>query len=142
MADILDGIEARHILFLQEERGVALALGEDRNQHVRPRHFLTTGRLDMDDRAVNNALKAGRRRSLGDGFGGDRRELGIEILGDALTQPVDVDIAGTHHGGGVAIFYESGQQVFQRRIFMAALIGLFESAVKCDLQILREGRHC
>jgi hypothetical protein len=96
----------------------------------------------MDHRTVNDALKAWGRRGLGDGLGGDRREFGIEILRDALTQPVNVDIAGTHDSGGVAIFDESGKEVLQRRIFMAALVGLFESAVKCDLQILREGRHC
>jgi hypothetical protein len=40
VADVLDGIEARHLLLLQEERGVAFALGKDRNEHVGAGHLL------------------------------------------------------------------------------------------------------
>src|SRR5476649_168247 len=34
VADIIDGVVTRHVLFLQEIGGVALALGKDRHQHV------------------------------------------------------------------------------------------------------------
>ena len=35
VADIVDRVEPRHVLLLQEERGMALALGKDGDQHVR-----------------------------------------------------------------------------------------------------------
>src|SRR5215218_318350 len=47
MADVIDGIVARHVLLLQEIGGMAFALGEDRDQHVGAGHFLATGRLHM-----------------------------------------------------------------------------------------------
>ena len=36
----MHGVEARHLLLLQEEGGVALALGEHRDQHVGAGHLL------------------------------------------------------------------------------------------------------
>ena len=39
VADIVDRVEARHVLFLQEEGRVALPLGEDGDQHIGPRHL-------------------------------------------------------------------------------------------------------
>ncbi len=40
VADIVDRVEPGHVLLLQEEGGVALALGEDGDQHVGPGHLL------------------------------------------------------------------------------------------------------
>src|SRR6266849_4213434 len=47
--DVVDGIEARHVLLLQEIDGVALALGEHGDEHVGARHLLAAGGLDVDD---------------------------------------------------------------------------------------------
>src|SRR3546814_3689353 len=41
--------------------GMALALGEDRHQHVGAGHFLAARRLDMEQRALHGALEAERR---------------------------------------------------------------------------------
>src|SRR5690606_5679245 len=59
VADVIDGVVARHVLLLQEIGGMALALGEDRHQHVGARHFLAARRLHMDHRALNDALEPG-----------------------------------------------------------------------------------
>ena len=40
MADVVDRVVAGHVLLLQEIGGVALALGENRHQHVGAGHFL------------------------------------------------------------------------------------------------------
>ncbi len=40
VADVIDGVVTRHVLLLQEICGMALALGKDGHQHVRPRHLL------------------------------------------------------------------------------------------------------
>jgi hypothetical protein len=39
---------------------MALALGEDGDEHVGARHLLAARGLDMDDRALDNALETGR----------------------------------------------------------------------------------
>ena len=46
VADVVDGVEPGHALVLEERHGVAVALGEQRHQHVGAGHFLcgpTTG---------------------------------------------------------------------------------------------------
>ena len=40
VADVVDGVVTRHVLLLQEVRRVALAFGEDRDQHVGAGHLL------------------------------------------------------------------------------------------------------
>ncbi len=64
VADIVDRIEAGHVLLLQEEGGVALPLGEDGNEHVGPRHLLPSRGLHMRHGAVDHALEACRRLGI------------------------------------------------------------------------------
>jgi hypothetical protein len=42
VTDVVDRIKAGHVLLLQEEGGVALALGEDGDEHVRAGHLLAS----------------------------------------------------------------------------------------------------
>ena len=39
VTDVIDGVVARHVLLLQEIRGMALALGEDGDQHIGAGHL-------------------------------------------------------------------------------------------------------
>src|SRR6185369_9102061 len=48
VADVIDRVEPRHALVLEERHGVAVALGEQGHQHVGARYFLATGRLHVD----------------------------------------------------------------------------------------------
>ena len=133
VTDVLDGIEARHVLLLQEERCMAFALCEDRDQHVGAGDFFAARRLNVDHGAMDHALKARRRRGFRHRLGRDRRKLAVQIFRDACAQPIDIDIAGPHHSGCVTIFDQGGEQMLQRRIFMAALVGMLERTMKGDL---------
>ena len=42
VADVIDRVVARHVLLLQEIGGMALALGENRNEYVRARYLFAT----------------------------------------------------------------------------------------------------
>ena len=141
MADVLDGVEARHLLLLQEIGRVALALGEDGDEHVGAGHLLATGRLHVHHGAMDDALEARRRLRLGALFGDESGEIVVEIVGDARTQRLKVDGTGAHDRGGVAIVEKSKQQVFERRIFVAALVGGFQGAMQRAFQALRERRQ-
>src|ERR1700686_2204845 len=59
VADVIDRVVAGHVLLLQEIGGVALALGEDRDQHIGAGHFLAARGLHVNDRALDDALEAG-----------------------------------------------------------------------------------
>jgi hypothetical protein len=96
----------------------------------------------VDDGPVNDALETGRGRGFGDRLSRNRRKLGVQIFCDPRAKAVDIDVASSHDRRSVPVFYESGKQVLQRRILMVSLVGLLERAMKGDLQILREGRHC
>ena len=63
VADVVDRVEAGHVLLLQEEGGMALALGEDGDQHVGAGHLLAAGGLHMRPR--RDGSRAGSRRSAG-----------------------------------------------------------------------------
>src|SRR6185437_3243060 len=82
MADVGHCIEAAHVLLLQEIDGVALAFGEEGNQHVRAGDLVAAGRLDVEDRALDHALEAAGRSGVRRAVGNQGAELVVEILLD------------------------------------------------------------
>ena len=80
VADVLHGVEARHLLLLQEEGGVALTLGEDRHQHVGAGHLLAARGLHVHDGAMDHALEAGGGLRLGRALDEQGRELVVEDI--------------------------------------------------------------
>ncbi len=141
VADVLHGVEARHLLLLQEEGGVALALGEDGDQHVGAGDFLAAGGLHVHDGAVDDALEAGGGLGLGGPLQEQRGELVVDVFGDAGAQPVDVDRAGAHDGRGVAVVEERQQEVLQRGVLVVTLVGVLEGAMQGSFKALRECGH-
>ncbi len=109
---------------------MALALGEDRDQHVGAGHFLATGRLDMDHRALDHALKAGGRLGVIGPVGDQVFELGFEIIDKTGAQLVEIDAAGTHHRRCIGIIDQRQQKMFERRILMMTLVCNRERAMQ------------
>ena len=62
--DVIDDVEARDVLAVQQEHRVALLLAEDRDQHVGDADFLLAARLHVEHRALQHALEAERRLHL------------------------------------------------------------------------------
>ena len=60
VAYIADRIEAAHVLLLEKIDRITLALAEQRHQHIGTRHFIATRRLDVEDRALHDALEPTR----------------------------------------------------------------------------------
>ncbi len=130
MGDIVDRVVARHFLLLQEEGGVRFAFREDGDQHIGAGHFVAARGLDVDDGALDDALETGR----GLGFFrlrlDQRLEVGLDIGIERASQLGQVDVAGTHHGGGVDIVDQRQQEVLERRIFMMMGVGVTHCAVQ------------
>jgi hypothetical protein len=128
--DVIDRIVAGHVLLLQEVGGMALALGEDGDQHIGAGDLLATGRLHVDDGALDDALEAGRRLGIAATIGHQVCQFGVDIGLQIAAQRVDVDAACPQHRRRIEVVDERQQQMLQRGIFVAALIGQGECPVK------------
>ena len=102
---------------------MALALGEDGDEHVGAGHLLAAGRLDMDDGALDDALEAGGRLRILVRAGGQVGEFGVDVFDEVAAQHVEIDVAGAHDGGGVLIVEQRQQQMLERGVFLVALAG-------------------
>src|SRR3546814_8428368 len=63
VADEADRVEPAHILLLEEIDRIALTLGEQGDEHVGAGHLVAARRLDVQDRALDDALEPARPRS-------------------------------------------------------------------------------
>ena len=133
MADIADRIETAHVLLLEEIDGVGFTFGEQRDEDVRARHLVAARRLDMQDRALNDALEAAGGRGIGRGGYLERVELGVEVMRDGGLELAQVDPARAHHLGRMLIVDQREQQMLKRRIFVAAVGGGLERLVERGL---------
>jgi hypothetical protein len=130
VADVVDRVVAGHVLLLQEVGGVALALGEDRDEHVRAGHLLASRRLHVDDGALDDALEPCGRLGILAGLADQIVEFVVDVVDETLTQRVEVDVAGPHDGGRVLIIQQRQQEMLQRGVFVMALVGDGERAVQ------------
>ncbi len=141
VADVVDRVEAGHVLLLQEEGGVALALGEDRDQHARARHFLPARGLHMRHGAVDHPLEASRRLGVAMGVEHEAGELVVQIAGELVPQQVEVDVAGAHHRRRVAVVDQRQEQMLERRVFVTALVGILQRAPERLFETGRKRSH-
>ena len=141
MADVIDRVVARHILLLQEISGVALALGKNRDQHIGAGDFLPPGRLHMNDRPLDDALKSRRRLGVLAILTDQIVEFLVDIFAEILSQKIEIDRTGPQHGGGIAILGQTEQQMLKRGIFVMPFIGDGQGPVQRLFEIAGERRH-
>ena len=141
VADVIDRVVARHILLLQEIRGMALALGENGNEYVRARYLFAPRGLHVDDGALDDALEAGRGLGIVRPVGDQVVEFGFEVGDETAAQLFQIDVARAHHRRRVLIFDQGEQQMLQRRIFVVAFIGERQRPVKRLFKAARERGH-
>ena len=58
VCDVVHDVYAGDVLLLEEVDRLALLLGEDRDEHVCARHFFPARGLDVEYRALKDALKS------------------------------------------------------------------------------------
>jgi hypothetical protein len=138
VGDVVHGVEARHILLLQEIDGVALALGEHGDQHVGAGHFFATGGLHVDGGPLQHALKAGGRLRVLDVVRDEIDELVVDIAGEIPAELLEIDGAGAQHGHGVLVLRQGQEKVLERRVFVPSLVGVSEGPMQGLFKIARE----
>ncbi len=120
---------------------MALALGEDRDQHIGAGHLLAAGRLHVDHRALDHALETRRRLRIVGAVGDEVFEFGLEIVDEAGSQLVEVDAAGAHDGCRIRVIDQRQQQMLERRILMMTLVRYRQRAMQGLFKALRKSRH-
>ena len=120
---------------------MALALGEDGDEHVGAGHLLAPGGLDVDHRALDDALEAGGRLGVVVGVGDEIFQLGVDVLDQIAAQHVEIDVAGAHHRAGILIVEQGQQEMLERGIFLPTLVGEMERVMERLLEAVGKGRH-
>ncbi|MHC2800886.1 hypothetical protein ACVMII_000632 [Bradyrhizobium diazoefficiens] len=141
MADVVDGVVARHVLLLQEVCGVALALGEDRDQHVGTGHLFATGGLHVDHRALDHALETGGRLGIVGAIRHQVLEFGLKIVDEARAELVEIDATGAHDGGCIGVVDQGEQEMLERRVLVMTLVCDRQRTMQGLFKALRKSRH-
>ncbi len=135
VGDVVDRVEAGHVLLLQEIDGMALALGEHRDQHVGAGHLLAARGLDMDRGALQHALEARGRLGILAVVGHQIVEFVVDIAEHVAAQPVEIDAAGPQYGNGVLVLGQRQQQMLEGGVFVPPLVGVGQGPVQRLFQI-------
>ncbi len=114
---------------------MALALGEDRDEHVGAGHLLPARGLDVNNGALDHPLESGGGLCILAPVADQIVELLIDIIAQILSQQLEIDRASPQDRRRVGIFGEAQQKVFESRIFVMALIGDGKGAVKSLFEI-------
>src|SRR5829696_2710951 len=141
VADVGHGIETAHVLLLEEIDGVALALGKEGDQHVGTRHLVAARRLDVEDRALDDALEPARRSRIGAAIGDQGSELIVEVVLHARAQLVAANAAGRHDLGRMLVVDQRNQKMFEGRILVPATAGLGQGVVQGLFEFASETGH-
>ena len=141
MADETDRIQPAHILLLQEIDGVAVAFGEQRDQHVGAGDLVLARGLDVQDRALDDALEPGGGLRVRPVVGLERLVFLVEIGLHHARQLGEVDAAGVHHLDRVLVLGQGEQQMLERGVFVLAFGRVGERGVEGLFEVLGETGH-
>jgi hypothetical protein len=117
----INRVEPAHVLLFEEIGGVALALGEDRDQHVGTGHFLAARGLNVDHRPLDDALEGGRRAGVLPVGHNEAVEFLVDEVLEVAFERLDIDIAAIEHGDRLAVVGQGQQQMLECSELMAAL---------------------
>jgi hypothetical protein len=97
--------------------------------------------LDVNYRALNDALKTGGRLGILGSIGDQIVQLGFKVGDQPAAQLLQIDVARLHYRGGILIFDQGKQQVLERCVFVMSLIGERERPMKRLLKAAGERGH-
>ena len=133
--DVVDDVEPRDALLLEQVHRVRVALAEHRRDHVAGRHLLAAGGLDVHRRALEHALE--RERLIGAGLLalGQLVDLLVEEALEIAAQLLDVAAALGDDIGAARIIEDRQQQVLERQVLVAAAAHVVDGALESGLQL-------
>ncbi len=133
--DVVDHVQARHILLVQQEHRLAILLAEQGNQHVGAGDLLLSGGLYVEHRPLQHPLEAERRLRLAGITLGDQRRRFLDEGDDVLAQFRIIAAAGAQHLGGGWIVEQAQQQVLDRHVLVPLLPRLLEGVIQGEFEL-------
>ena len=136
--DVVDDVEPRDALLLEQVDRVRVALAKHRRDHVAGRHLLATGGLDVHRGALEHALE--RERLIGTGLFAFRQlvDLLVEEALEVAAQAVDAAAALDDDIGAGRVVEDRQQQVLERQVLVAASADIVDGTLKSGLQLGRQ----
>jgi hypothetical protein len=95
----------------------------------------------VDHRALDHPLKARGRLGVVGAVRHQVFKLGLEIVDETGAQFVEIDTAGPHDGGCIAIIDQRQQKMFKRRILVMTLVRNRQRTMQGLFKALRKSRH-
>ena len=95
----------------------------------------------MNNRPLNDALKAGGGLRVIGAIRDQILELGLQIIDKARAQLVQIHAAGAHYGGSIRVVDQRQQEMLQRRILVVTFVCNRQRAVQGLFKALRKSRH-
>jgi late competence protein required for DNA uptake (superfamily II DNA/RNA helicase) len=135
MRNVIDRIKSGHVLRLQEIDGMAFPLSEHCDENVRARYLLAARGLNVNCRALQDALKARSRLCVIAACGNEIGKLIVDVVQNLAAQGIEIDAASTQHPDRILILGKRQQQMFERGVFVPALIGVSESPMQRPFKI-------
>jgi hypothetical protein len=139
MGDVVDDIDARDVLLLQQVHRLALLFAEQRDQHIGARHLVAPRGLHVKHRALQHALEA--ERGLGLALGillRNHRRRGLDEFRQLAAQLDHVRAAGPQHLARGIVVQQRQQQVLDRHELVSTRPRPLEGGVEIKLQILAQ----
>jgi len=134
--DVIDDVEPRDALAVEEEHRVALLFAEDRHQHVADADLFLAARLHVEHGALQHPLEAERRLHLALlAFLETRRRL-IDVIPEFLLQLREVGPAGPQHLTHLGRVEDRQQQVLDRQVLVTGFARLMERIVETVFELV------
>src|SRR6185312_1874191 len=139
VGDVVDHIEARHVLAVEEEHRVALLLAEYRDQDVADTDFFLAARLDVEHGPLQHALEAESRLHFALlALLYARRRL-LDVILQLLLELGKVGAAGPEDLADSGRVEDRQQQMLDRQILVTRFPGLVERIVEAVFKLV--GQH-
>ena len=135
---VIDHVQAGHVLLGQEIHGMRVLLAEDRHQHVGAGDLLLARGLHVVDRALQHALEAQGGLGVAAVVFGQARDRGFDRLFQVVAQARSIAAAGLEHGLGRGVVQQGQQQVLHGHEFMPGLAGALVALADGLLEIFAE----
>ena len=116
MRDVLEDVEPRDALRVEQPGGVRLRLLQDGGEHVAGLHFLPLRALDVQDGRLQHAPERGRLLGLALLAAPHLLDRGLEVVVQVLAQARQIDAAGGQDALALLIVRQRVQQVLERQV--------------------------